>query len=92
MEGYSYEAAGGARKNARKPIIADDENVGITQRSIKELFEQIKNAKENEGKHISVFCSFLQIYNEKVYDLLNLNTLNPKKNTQGLRIRWNKKD
>ena len=46
----------------------------MTQRGVNELFEQIEVTKgeagEN-GKHISVFCSFLQIYNEKVFDLLN---------------------
>jgi hypothetical protein len=37
-----------------------------------ELFEQIEKTKAEEPtRHISVFCSFLQIYNEKVFDLLN---------------------
>jgi epoxyqueuosine reductase QueG len=51
-----------------------------------------------------VFCSFLQIYNEKVFDLLNpssvggLTALRKMGNAQfdkdqgGLRIRWTKKD
>lgn len=34
----------------------------------------------------------MQIYSEKVFDLLNLSNLNPKKDTKGLRLRWNKKD
>ena len=37
-----------------------------------ELFEQIQLAKQNDNqKHYSVFASYLQIYNEKVFDLLN---------------------
>ena len=37
-----------------------------------ELFEQIEIMRnENKNQHFSVFCSFLQIYNEKVFDLLN---------------------
>lgn len=48
---------------------------GITQRSIKELFTKIEETKANQGnmKHFSVFVSYLQIYNEKVFDLLNPN-------------------
>ena len=34
----------------------------------------------------------MQIYNEKVFDLLNLNGLSSKKNQAGLRIRWDKKN
>jgi hypothetical protein len=35
-----------------------------------DLFREVKKA-HGEKKHINVFCSFLQIYNERVYDLLN---------------------
>ena len=49
---------------------SETESSGITQRGIMELFDQIVAAREVEKtKHISVFCSFLQIYNEKLYDL-----------------------
>jgi len=56
------------------------------------------------NRHYSVFCSFLQIYNEKVFDLLNSNSINTltskkvagsestKQMAGGLRIRWSKKD
>ena len=46
---------------------------GITQRGVMELFEQIESVRQEAGenRHISVFASFLQIYNEKVFDLLN---------------------
>jgi len=69
-----------------------------------ELFEQIEQMrKQDTGKHYSVFCSFLQIYNEKVFDLLNpssVSGLTALRKTsrafdnemQGLRIRWTKKD
>lgn len=50
------------------------------------MFKEIKRVKEKEGKHINVFCSFLQIYNERVYDLLNENSLQAgkQKNERGL--------
>jgi hypothetical protein len=52
--------------------ISDAEAMGITPRGVKELFQQIEDLKERDRtKHISVFCSYLQIYNEKVFDLLN---------------------
>lgn len=80
------------RAKSKAPIIKETDNVGITQRAIKELFQQIQLKKEKNGLHITVYASFLQIYSEKVFDLLNLSGLNPKKDTKGLRIRWNKKD
>lgn len=98
MEGNEREFEDGARP-------ADVESTGITQRGVMELFEQIEQMRqENKNQHFSVFCSFLQIYNEKVFDLLNpssvggLTALRKKGNGQfdtdqgGLRIRWTKKD
>jgi hypothetical protein len=92
MEGYDYKNKKDTRAKSKAPIIKDNENIGITQRSVKELFQQMKHKKEKHGKHITCYVSFLQIYSEKIYDLLNLNSLNPKKDTKGLRLRWNKKD
>ena len=40
-----------------------------------------------------ISVSFLQIYNEKIFDLLNPASLNAKNmgtNISGLRLRWNK--
>ena len=76
---------------------------GIIQKSVGELFDQIEYLKESDsGKHYGVFVSFLQIYNEKVFDLLNASSVNGltatkkfiqnEKDMQGLRIRWTKKD
>ena len=42
---------------------------GISLRAIRDAFKQAEEAKK--GKHIQISCSFLQIYNEKVFDLLN---------------------
>ena len=38
-------------------------------RAIKEMFAQAEAAKKT--KTVNIYASFLQIYNEKVFDLLN---------------------
>lgn len=68
----------------------DDHNNGITVRAIRDAFKRVEAAKKE--KHISISCSFLQIYNEKVFDLLNSSKAFKNKNKEGLRIRWNKND
>ena len=68
MEGQEIRGGG-------NPPRADGEYdgaVGITQRGIHQMFERIEEMKAQEPtRHFSVFVSFLQIYNEKVFDLLN---------------------
>ena len=59
----------------RNPARETNENsnsFGLTQRSINHMFQRIEDIKSSEStRHYSVFVSFLQIYNEKVFDLLN---------------------
>lgn len=70
-----------------------------------ELFLKLEEAKQTEPTRLyTVLVSFLQIYNEKVFDLLNPNYSNQNNaiksggtrsgisNQEGLRIRWTKKD
>lgn len=45
-------------------FFANIENHGLIPRSITELFEKLDMSK------YTVYCSFIQIYNEKLYDLL----------------------
>lgn len=67
MEGVDLRQGG-----VTSPRSGDDETIGITQRGIKQLFSRIEEMKQAEPtRHYSVFVSFLQIYNEKVFDLLN---------------------
>lgn len=42
---------------------------GIVPRTINQLFMDIES---NKNKRSTVYCSFLQIYNEKIYDLLEV--------------------
>jgi hypothetical protein len=72
MEGYKYEEAK-MNERAGKPIISEDSNNGITIRAIREVFRLAEEFKRD--KAITVSCSFLQIYNEKVFDLLNTGQL-----------------
>ena len=90
MEGYDFISSFGDSPNKTKAVKPsnDSENIGISQRAIFELFQQIQSVKSNEQatgvngiggsktKHYSVFVSFLQIYNEKVFDLLNQSSIN----------------
>ena len=78
MEGYDYKNKNDGRAKSKAPIIRETDNIGITQRAIRDLFQQIQMRKEKNGAHITVYVSFLQIYSEKVFDLLNLSSLNPK--------------
>lgn len=75
MEGYEYDSR-------LKPIIRDDENIGITPRSIKSLFTELQKAKSTE---FTVYVTYIQIYKENIYDLLN-----PAHSKAGMKIRWNK--
>lgn len=78
MEGYEYTLAEQNTSNGKvktmSPIIADEDNVGIAVRTIKEFYKQKSKIKEHLRSQFSFFISFFQIYNEKVYDLLNFNS------------------
>ena len=67
-------------------------NMGMAPRAIHDLFEQVR--AKSEDRYVTVFCSFLQIYNEGVYDLLNEGMFSKKKSSgrHGLRLRWTKHD
>jgi kinesin family protein 4/21/27 len=68
MEGYSYSSN---ENSAPKPIIEKSEKCGIIPRSINYLFEKIELEAEKTRRKYNIYCSFLQIYNEKIFDLLN---------------------
>ena len=62
-------------------------------RAIRLLFDLIKQSNNLQKKKFTIYCSYLQVYKEKVYDLLNkshvkgLMTDGP-----GLKLKWNKND
>ncbi|EAS07064.1 kinesin motor catalytic domain protein (macronuclear) [Tetrahymena thermophila SB210] len=94
MEGFDYEMATDSnKKQVLKPII-NYENLdqqGIIPRTVHKLFEKIQIAHNKNERIYKVYLSYLQIYNEKIYDLLNTDQLK-KNDGPGLKLRWNKKD
>jgi kinesin family protein 4/21/27 len=98
MEGYEYDGASklnnpdqrGGKVHVNSNI--DNLNNGISVRAIKEVFRQVEETRK--VKHIDISCSFLQIYNEKVFDLLNTSKIKKTlgKPNEGLRMRWTKND
>ncbi|CDW90813.1 kinesin motor domain containing protein [Stylonychia lemnae] len=97
MEGYKYAATNPNKPNKMLPQIPkeQDEDEGLIPRSIRELFLQIeKRKKESEGSKISVTCSYIQLYNERIYDLLNSDIYKNHQNKRldgvpGLKLKWN---
>ena len=74
MEGYEYQAPAKMnnpdQRGGKVNIVPQDNfNNGLSVRAIKEAFRQVEEA--SKAKHITISCSFLQIYSEKVFDLLN---------------------
>ena len=49
--------------------LSDEKSLGIAPRIINDIYRESK--KRSSEYHITMYCSFLQIYNEKVFDLLN---------------------
>ena len=47
--------------------LEDRDRNGLIPRSIEEIFSQLDSQGEDE--RFTVYCSFLQIYNEKLFDL-----------------------
>ncbi|CAI2384655.1 unnamed protein product [Moneuplotes crassus] len=73
MEGYKYkmsETLNGFSQFESTPVAMtrQNENVGIIPRIVSELYEKIERV---EFKKYRIYCSYLQIYQEKIYDLLN---------------------
>ena len=93
MEGYEYNQAqkqhNPDQRAGKVQIQSDNLNNGVSIRSIKEAFNQIEGIK---SKHITISCSFLQIYNEKVFDLLNTSKVKKNNKNEGLKIRWSKNE
>ena len=92
MEGYNY-SNGGNSKSGPKAQIQDGDNIGIVPRVISSIFSTADETSQRSGHTYRIYCSFLQLYQEKILDLLNPN--HSKKTAfqgPGLKLRWNKLD
>lgn len=57
-------------QNHHDPFLRDQQQFGIIPRAIEALFEGLQVIQhENPTQSFTVYCSFLQIYNEKLFDL-----------------------
>eukprot|EP00762_Andalucia_godoyi_P005048 ANDGO_01394.mRNA.1 Osmotic avoidance abnormal protein 3 len=88
MEGYAYTNARSKPKIDIESTVP--EQLGIVPRAITFLFDEIENLRsENSGTEVSLSCSFLQIYNERVYDLLSdFSAAEPVDKQPILKVRW----
>jgi len=58
------------KSNSSDQFLSEQQRFGIIPRSINFLFNGLNEIQmQNNGKSFTVYCSFLQIYNEKLYDL-----------------------
>ncbi|CAE8619434.1 unnamed protein product, partial [Polarella glacialis] len=89
MDGFAYGPSAGTAPSAlaKKPKVhvhlASPEQLGVVPRAVRELFARIDLLRKpslwspegETGESFDVKVSFLQIYNERLYDLLNPATL-----------------
>ena len=70
MEGYRYKPN---EKGIPIPQIEEtgSENEGLVPRSINLLYDLINQQQNLQQKKFTVYCSYLQVYKEKIFDLLN---------------------
>lgn len=47
-----------------------DKEEGVIPRAIRQVFAEIKELYDSTMLEFTVYCSFIQIYNEKLFDLL----------------------
>ncbi|GBG32934.1 Kinesin-like protein [Hondaea fermentalgiana] len=71
MEGFTY--AEHAHRATVEPQLetTDETRYGITPRVAEALFARMRAAERDENVQFRVRCSYMQIYNEKILDLLN---------------------
>lgn len=103
MEGYDYNQV--TMKGHKgiyttmAPSMSQGSDVGIAVRTIKEFFKQKTKLKDEVKDYFRFSVSFFQIYNEKVFDLLNFTShanlpggKHYVKQLNDLKVRWNQRD
>ncbi|KAM3129999.1 hypothetical protein pb186bvf_017895 [Paramecium bursaria] len=86
VEGYHATIfAYGQTGSGKTFTMEGSEDDGMIQSAIQALFQKL--GKNSTNRTYTVYCSFLQIYNEKIFDLLSHN-----RQGNGLKLRWNVRD
>jgi kinesin family member 5 len=68
---FAYgQTASGKTFTMTGPDIYDDSNKGIIPRMVETIFEKILDSEESLEYHIK--AGFFEVYNEKIYDLVNI--------------------
>jgi hypothetical protein len=85
MEGYDYVSN---EEGVPVPDVKKGANLGITPRCIKLLFDSTRKAQDDDTKY-TISCSFLQIYQEKIFDLLNSSLFKAQNiDIPSLKLKW----
>lgn len=95
MEGFRYHHNAASGKPEADVRVRNPEHLGIIPRVVTHLFEAIRD-ENRKKKRYAVRCSYVQVYNEQAYDLLNPGSFKGSWNRQapgqklgaGLRMRW----
>ena len=75
------------------PLPKGIKDAGLIPRLITDMFQKISILSNKLKRKYTVYCSFLEIYNERIYDLLNPDQLSRlTQASTGLKLRWHKKD
>ena len=91
MEGYKYKSM----QEGKTPVAQFEagENEGIVPRAVRLIFDLIKKQSSQNKKKFTLYCSYLQIYKERIYDLLNKSHVKGvMSNGPGLKLKWGKND
>lgn len=83
---YGQTGSGKTYTMQGEEVAEESASSGLIPKIFERLFQQIHASKE---RTYSVALSFLQIYNERIFDLLNPAGL-AERGGAGLRLRWSK--
>ena len=99
MEGYKYTKSAKGSFEPQIEQAMSTNQVGLVQRCTRQLMKSL--SKRTNDRRLTVNVSYLQLYNEKIYDLLNRDMFKPQKKGKmvfnmrgddGLKLKWNQYD
>ena len=94
MEGFKYKNNDKGVPVPQIPVenVELDDDAGIVVWAVKNLFKTVDSQNKKGKKQYTVYCSYLQVYKEKIYDLLNKGNLKTilQEGSTGLKLQWTK--